>query len=175
MRFHLQKNRHHLLKKSFRKTPHVGFIKNKLNKRMAKIKDILIEKVNKSDWWHVPPPDKFAYQKRGKFLASTYNQAEFYGRPNFDPEKVKISNPVFGFSDKEILKALFGQTAKAKMLKNPDDDDNFYKKRIALDAEMFQKAISLGYDSIVLICESGKKSLMQNKKPNSIELNLLHV
>jgi len=138
------------------------------------MRDVLIEKVNKSDWWHVPPPDKFAYQKRGKFLASTYNQAEFYGRPNFDPEKVKISNPVFGFSEQEILKTLFGPTAKAKMFKN-HDDDNFYKKRIALDAEMFQKAISLGYDSIVLICESGKKSLMQNKKPNSMELNVLHV
>ncbi|EQB63340.1 MAG: hypothetical protein RBG1_1C00001G0919 [candidate division Zixibacteria bacterium RBG-1] len=140
---------------------------------MAKIKDILIKKVNKSDWWHVLPSDKFAYQKRGKFLASTYHQAEFYGHPNFNPEKVKISNPVFGFSEQEILKALFGQTAKAKMLKH-SEDDNFYKKRITLDGEMFQKAKSLGYDAIVLICKSGKKSLMQNKKPNSIELNLLH-
>src|SRR4030065_2467292 len=140
---------------------------------MAKIKDILIKKVNKSDWWHVLPSDKFAYQKRGKFLASTYYQAEFYGRPNFYPEKVKIENPVFGFSEIEILKTLFGQTAKAKMLKN-DDCDNSYKKRIDLDAEMFQKAKSLGYDAIVLICKSGKKFLMQNKKPNSIELNLLH-
>ena len=140
---------------------------------MAKIKDILIEKVNKSDWWHVLPSDKFAYQKRGKFLASTYHQAEFYGHPNINPEKVKISNPVFGFSEQEILKALFGQTAKAKMLKH-SEDDNFYKKRITLDGEMFQKAKSLGYDAIVLICKSGKKSLMQNKKPNSIELNLLH-
>lgn len=149
-------------------------MRNKLNKSMVKIKDILIEKVNKSDWWHVLPSDKFAYQKRGKFLASTYHQAEFYGHPNFDPEKVKISNPVFGFSEQEILKTLFGQTAKAKMLKN-HDDDNFYKTRIALDAEMFQKAISLGYDSIVLICKSGRKALMQNRKPNSIELNLLNV
>lgn len=149
-------------------------MRNKLNKKTAKIKDILIEKVNKSDWWHVLPGDKFAYQKRGKFLASTYHQAEFYGRPNFYPEKVKVENPVFGFSEFEILKTLFGQTAEAKRLKDSDGDYNFYEKRIDLDAVMFQKAMSLGYDAIVLICKSGKKSLMQNKKPNSIELNLLH-
>ncbi len=141
---------------------------------MDNIKKTLIEKINKADWWHVPPSDKFAYQKRGKFLASTYHQAEFYGRPNLYPEKVKIENPVFGFSEFEILKTLFGQTAEAKSLKDSEDDYNFYEKRIALDAEMFQKATSLGYDAIVLICKSAKKSLMQNKKPNSIELNLLH-
>lgn len=143
---------------------------------MSKIKDILIEKINKSDWWHVPPSDKFAYQKRGKFLASTYHQAEFYGRPNFYPEKVRIGNPVFGFSEFEILKALFVQTAEATSLKEIDfDDDNFYEKRIVLDTAMFRKAKLLGYDAIVLISKSGKKSLMQNKKPNSIELNLLYV
>ncbi len=142
---------------------------------MAKIKDILIEKVNKSDWWHVLPGDEFAYKKRGKFLASTYHQAEFYGRPNINPEKVKISNPVFGFSEREILKILFGPTSGVKMLKNLEDDNNFYKKRIALDAKIFEKAKLLRYDSVVLICKKGKKALMQNKKPNSIELNLLHV
>lgn len=141
---------------------------------MAKIKDILIEKINKSDWWHVPPTDKLAYKKRGKFLASTYHQAEFYGRPNIYPEKVKIENPVFGFSEFAILKALFGQAVEVKRLKDSDYDYNSYKKRIALDAAMFQKAKSLRYDAIVLICKSGKKSLMQNRKPHSIELNLLH-
>ena len=71
------------------------------------IKDILIEKINKSEWWHVPPRDRDAYKKRGKFFASTYKQAEFYGRPNDVPEKVLISNPIFGFSKVEILRSLF--------------------------------------------------------------------
>ncbi|MDF1518256.1 MAG: hypothetical protein P1P79_09945 [Lutibacter sp.] len=58
------------------------------------MKDILIEKINKSDWWHVSPKDSDSYKKRGKFLASTYQQAEFYGKPNNKPETVKkiISN-----------------------------------------------------------------------------------
>jgi len=147
-------------------------MRSKLSTNIPKMGDILIEKVNASDWWHVPPRDKFAYQKRGKFLASTYHQAEFYGRPNFDPERVAVSNPVFGFSEEEILRTLYGRTAKAKTLE-VNDDDNFYEKRIALDADMFQRARSLGHDAIILICKSGKKALMQNRKPNSMELNLL--
>lgn len=123
---------------------------------MYKMKNILIEKINKSYWWHVPPMDPLAYQKRGKFLASTYLQAEFYGRPNRYPEKVKISNPVFGFSEPEILKILFGKDAETKILKEAIIKDNVYNKkwyeeRINLDAEMFQKAKTLGYDAIVLI------------------------
>lgn len=73
------------------------------------IKQVLITKINKSKWWHVPPQDSDAYQKRGKFLASTYHQAEFYGRPNIESEKAYIQNPVFGFSEVEILKIIFSK------------------------------------------------------------------
>ena len=62
------------------------------------IKTILIDKINKSAWWHVNPQDVDAYKKRGKFLASTYAQAEFYGRPNDVSEKVSITNPIYGCS-----------------------------------------------------------------------------
>ena len=65
-----------------------------------RLKKVLINKVNSSYWWHVTPRDPNAYKKRGKFLASTYTQAEFYGRPNIEPENVEISNPIFGFSEK---------------------------------------------------------------------------
>lgn len=41
------------------------------------IKEVLIDKINKSEWWHVTPADPEAYSKRGKFLSSTYQQAEF--------------------------------------------------------------------------------------------------
>jgi hypothetical protein len=74
------------------------------------LKDVLIQKINAGEWWHVTPQDPDAYKKRGKFLASTYLQAEFYGRPKLDPERVEIKNPVFGFSENEILKQLFGST-----------------------------------------------------------------
>jgi hypothetical protein len=141
---------------------------------MAKIamKYILIQKINQSKWWHVVPRALNAYSKRGKFLASTYLQAEFYGRPNLEPERVKIENPVFGFSENEILIKLFKSTKLS--LSEDDDIKNFYKKRIALDAKMYEKAKLLGYDSIVLMTAQGKIALQKGRKPNSIELNLIY-
>ena len=80
------------------------------------MKKLLIQKINQSNWWHVLPRDPDAYKKRGKFLASTYLQAEFYGEPLIEPEKVKIKNPIFGFSEEEILVQLFGKEKATKFL-----------------------------------------------------------
>jgi len=155
------------------------------------IKKLLTDKINKSEWWHVTPRDPEAYKKRGKFLASTYRHAEFYGRPNDIPDKVFIMNPIYGFSEKEILLQLFPGEHNNRFLKeykkmklhdlhlSPKDDykhvDYWYQKRIRLDAAMFKKAKSLGYDAIVLIAAVGRKELERNRKPRSIELNLLNV
>jgi len=113
------------------------------------MKNILIEKINQSLWWHVPPKNPNAYKKRGRFLASTYLQAEFYGRPNIEPERVTIKNPVFGFSENEILKRLFNPAELSSIGNMENIESNFYKKRIALDAKMCRKARILGYDSIL--------------------------
>jgi len=137
------------------------------------MKNILIEKINQSLWWHVPPKNPNAYKKRGRFLASTYLQAEFYGRPNIEPERVTIKNPVFGFSENEILKRLFNPAELSSIGNMENIESNFYKKRIALDAKMCRKARILGYDSIVLMTLQGEKALQRGRKPNSIELNLL--
>ena len=137
------------------------------------MKNILIQKINKSEWWHVPPRDPNAYRKRGKFLASTYLQAEFYGRPNLMPEKVEISNPIFGFSEEEILTKLFGSFELNLLSDLENSEKNTYKKRIALDRKMFKKAKLLGYDSIVLMTAQGEIALKKGRKPNSIELNLI--
>jgi len=134
------------------------------------LKTTLISKINESIWWHVSPRDTKAYKNRGKFLASTYQQAEFYGRPNDVPDKVKIENPVCGFSEKEILMRLFPHNWKKLILGN----DANYKDRIALDARMYCKAKALGCDAIVLIGRNGKVALKNNRKPYSIELNLLY-
>ncbi len=155
------------------------------------IKEVLINKINKSEWWHVTPADPDAYSKRGKFLASTCRQAEFYGRPNDIPDKVYITNPVYGFSEKEILLQLFPEERNNPLLKEYErmklEDQafsakgaykyakNWYQERIKLDAAMFKKAKSLGYDAIVLMGRTGRKKLERNRKPNSIELNLLNV
>jgi hypothetical protein len=137
-------------------------------------KNVLISKINDSLWWHVAPRDPGAYYKRGKFLASTYSQAEFYGRPNDQPEKVNISNPLYGFSELELLTKLFcPKYANALLRKVNDDDPRWYEKRIALDRKMYLKAKEMGYDAIVLVTQNGKKELSKNRKPSSMELNLL--
>jgi len=136
------------------------------------IKEVLIRIINKSDWWHVPPEDPLAYLKRGKFLASTYLQAEFYGRPNIKPEKVQIYNPVFDFTEREIMCQLFNKY----WYKNNElvvRDGSSYNKRIEVDHRMCIRAKLLGYDSIVLMTESGLGALQKGRKPNSMELNLL--
>src|SRR3989344_7295863 len=139
---------------------------------MKNLKQILVEKVNNSDWWHVPPRDPSAYKKRGKFLASTFRQAEFYGRPNDIPEKVSISNPAYGISEKRILKILFPTKYKDLCSTAVYDSEDWYERRIELDAKMYQKAKMMGYDAIILIGRNGKKYLGKNRKPHSIELNL---
>jgi len=138
------------------------------------MKKLLIEKINQSNWWHVLPIVPNAYKERGKFLASTYLQAEFYGKPNVEPEKVNIQNPIFGFSEEEILAHLFGKEKAGRLLDFVlQGDDEQYKRRITLDKKMHDRAKKLGYDSIVLMTEQGKKSLQKKRKPNSIELNVI--
>ena len=51
----------------------------------------------------------------------------------------------------------------------------WYEQRVNLDALMYRKAQQIGYDAIVLIASNGKKYLEKNRKPHSIELNLLCV
>lgn len=139
------------------------------------MKKILINKINSSEWWHVPPVDPCAYAKRGKFLASTYQQAHFYGRPNDTPERVKIYNPIYGFSEKEILKKLFPSMRNALLSEVLENGRDWYQRRIKLDARMFKKAKLLGYDAIVLMTPDGRKEIEKNRKPRSIELNLVNI
>lgn len=50
---------------------------------------------------------------------------------------------------------------------------NYYYTRINLDAKMHKKAKQMGFDSIILMTLQGKKALFKQRKPNSIELNLI--
>lgn len=132
---------------------------------MGDIKGILIEKINRSLWWHMTPSDPNAYLKRGKFLASTHLQVEFYGRPNIDGERVKISNPVYGFSEAEILSQLFIKDWKKLLDEVEKTEKGWYKKRIALDRKMFLAAKKKGFDSIVHMAPSGECALKRGHKP----------
>jgi hypothetical protein len=125
----------------------------------------LIRHINRKAWWHVPPMDPQAYEKRGKFLASSFKEAEFYGRPNDIPERVVIAAPVIG-DDRYIETALIGRVESALDMSVP--------KRLALDAKLRRAALRRGFDSIVLLTSKGFQSLRRSGViPRSIELNVV--
>jgi hypothetical protein len=78
---------------------------------------------------------------------------------------VSVRNPVYGFSEMEILEKLFTSEQIAKF--GLDDMENgagpnWYEKRIALDHKMYSRAKKLGYDAIVLMTPQGRKDLLRN-------------
>jgi hypothetical protein len=130
----------------------------------------LIAHINRKDWWHVPPLDPNAYRKRGKFLASSFEEAEFYGRPLDEPQRVKITNPIIG-DEETVWRALFG-----KVISSPEPGErNFLKERLALDARMKRAALGEGYDSIAIMHPTTFTVFKKTGKiPRSIELNVLN-
>jgi hypothetical protein len=130
----------------------------------------LIEKavkhVNRKNWWHVPPVAPDAYKKRGKFLASSFAAAEFYGRPLDDPQKVSIANPLIG-DEKTISRALG----------IPPPHDGMSLKQIAAhDALWRNAALKKGFDSILLMASKCFTEFKASGKiPRSLELNILKV
>jgi len=129
----------------------------------------LIARINRKDWWHVPPSDPRAYEKRGMFLASTFREAEFWGRPLDTPIRVKVANPIIGDES----------TIEAKLLGGPCehpayDSPKLMQWRWNLDAKLKKAALAKGYDSIVILSPSGyAKFTAEGRIPLSIELNLL--
>ena len=76
----------------------------------------------------------------------------------------------------EILEKLFTSERIANFaLKDMENSTGagMYKKRIALDRKMYVRAKQLGYDAIVLMTSQGRKDLQRERKPRSMELNLL--
>ncbi|HUI43784.1 MAG TPA: hypothetical protein VL523_17625 [Terriglobia bacterium] len=61
---------------------------------MTEPRQKLIAHINRKAWWHVPPRDPSAYRKRGKFYASSFAEAEFWGRPLDRPERAATPNPL---------------------------------------------------------------------------------
>jgi hypothetical protein len=126
----------------------------------------LVSHVNRKNWWHVPPVDSDAYKKRGKFLASRFEAAEFYGRPRDEPQKVRIERPLVG-DEKRI----------ARVLGIPPQYDGMTLKQIAAhDAKWRNAALKKGFDAILLMapkCYAEWKAV--GKIPRSLELNILNV
>jgi hypothetical protein len=125
----------------------------------------LIVHVNRKKWWHVPPRDPTAYRKRGKFLASSFKDAEFWGRPLDEPQRVSIARPLIG-DEQAIEKKLFGRRLSA--------EDITMEERWKLDAKLKKAAIKQGYDSIVLMSPKAFSEFTAvGKVPRSMELNIL--
>lgn len=125
-----------------------------------------VKYVNRKNWWHVPPAAKDAYEKRGKFFASSFSEAEFYGRPLDYPHRVVIAKPLVG-DEKSI----------ASTLKIPAQREEMNLEEIAAHDAMWRKAaLKKGYDSLVLMTA---KAFVQfkasGKLPRSIELNVLDI
>ncbi len=125
----------------------------------------MIAFVNRKSWWHVLPRDANAYRKRGKFLASSFKDAEFWGRPLDEPERVAIVRPLIGDEGK-IECMLFGRKAS--------HEDFSLDQRWRLDAKMRRAALSRGYDSIVLMSPSAfARWNSTGQLPRDLELNVL--
>ncbi len=141
----------------------MGRIKKEFLQRM-------ISHINRKAWWHVPPLDPEAYQKRGKFLASSFAEAEFYGRPLDEPERPKVAKPLIG-SERAVCWVLFGE-----FIRFPgDDEENVLEKRFALDARIKHAALAQGYDSIVIMHPKCYTQFKRTGKiPRKLELNILN-
>jgi hypothetical protein len=130
----------------------------------------LVAHVNRKQWWHAPPVDPKAYEKRGMFLSSSFAECEFYGRPMDDPKQVTIARPLVG-DEKTIERKLFGH-----LVTNFEEEPRSIAEIQALDAERKRLALKKGCDSIVLMspkCFTEWKAT--GKIPRSIELNILIV
>ena len=132
----------------------------------------LISYIGRKPWWHVPPQDPDAYQKRGKFYSSTYSEAEFYGRPG-DPERVAVRDPLVG--DDEFIEQTFFHRRFSEHW-NDLDGAVLMDERFALDAKIKDTALEKGYDAVVLMTSKGfAEYLRSGKTPRSLELNMLVV
>jgi hypothetical protein len=125
----------------------------------------LITHINRKAWWHVRPADPSVYKKRGKFFASSFKEAEFYGRPSDVPEKVIVSFPVVGDND-TIERKLIGRVESHPSVS--------VRKRFALDAKLRRAALRKGCDCILLMSEAGFQEFKKKGKiPRSLELDVV--
>jgi len=132
----------------------------------------LVYYVTRKKWWHVPPSDPNAYAFRGKFYASSYREAEFYGRPENEPTRVNILNPLVG-DERTILTELFGDQERLGDMEAKDGLE-FIVARHRLDSVMKKRAEELGYDAIILMTPTGHAEYVcSGKIPRSLELNML--
>lgn len=121
----------------------------------------LADSINKRKWWHSQPADNDAYKKRGLFLASSYKECEFYGRPIDEPIKVNVSHPLVN-TEKNIIRFLFGdnssQISAYIALINGTAKEPL-KLRFKLDRDLLKAAKNKKHDAIAVVTVKGLKKL----------------
>lgn len=123
----------------------------------------LISYINSHNWWRTALPDEKAVKARGLFYASSYREAEFYGRPIDTPFNVNVKNPLFG-DEAHIMQTL------GLPLSSPEIS---IKERFALDSKMMYLATAKDYDSIALVTTKGYEFYIKTSAiPRSIELQI---
>lgn len=139
-------------------------LESKMRNTRRRACEKLVAHVNRKNWWHVPPVDPKAYVMRGKFLASSFREAEFWGRPLDEPQKVIVTRPLIG-DERTISKAL----------RIPPQHDGMTLRQIAAhDALWRNAALKKGFDSSLLMAPTCFSEFKANGKlPRSLELNIL--
>ena len=113
-------------------------------------KEKLIARIIRKDWLHIPPSDPQASQLCGMFLASTFREAEFWGRFLDTPIRVNIGNPLIGDED-----AIQTELYVIPPQYPGDDSSRLLEWRWRLDAKLNEAALTKEYDAIVLLSSNG--------------------
>lgn len=122
----------------------------------------IIKRINKRAWWRTAINEN-AIQERGIFFASSFSQAEFYGRPVDEPFKVNIKKPLVG--DEAHVMTILGLNVPDPEISIPD--------LLKLEALKMKTASSLGFDSIaIMTSKEFKNFLMKGRLPNQYELQV---
>jgi hypothetical protein len=136
-------------------------------KLSVKLYQKVVAHINRKSWWHVTPVDPNAYKKRGKFLASSFAEAEFWGKPLREALRVNVAAPLVG-DEATIERKLFGKRVSTEGMT--------IEQRFALDARMKNVAAAKGFDSILLMAPSTYARFKSTGKiPRSLELNIHQV
>lgn len=131
----------------------------------------LIARVNSKFWWRTCLPSNYALRRRGLFLAATFADAEFYGKPLDTPFVARVSNPYV--TDNDSMELDF----RGFLDSGPPHGswNRFYRWWSARDAAFRSIAVARGFDSIIVMSQIAFVAFRTTGKlPRKMELNIFH-
>lgn len=135
----------------------------------------LIKRINRKSWWHCLTRDPEAWRQRGVFYEWSYKAAEFYGRPM--EYRVRAERPLVGdyLTICNVLLDLADEQAGTLRGRISRSGSESIAEIFLLDALMHDRALELGYDSIVVMTVPGYRRYCAGHVPYVMELNVLGV